>query len=84
MPNLITPPELAEEIANEINRYGVHKPEFENDGEALKDCPCRMCYVMDLTRRIRESVRNEGMLAFHQMDLAFFPELGQSPNQESK
>lgn len=55
MPNLITPPELAEEIANEIGRYGTHREEDEN-------CPCRICYVADLTERIRQATINEHML----------------------
>jgi len=56
MPNLETPDELAEEIANKLYIYGSH----DDAGECPKDC--RICFTVDLTRRIRESVKNEELL----------------------
>jgi hypothetical protein len=63
MPELETPEELAEKIANWCGVYGAHGDQYEPDGVRCTDeKPCRSCFVMDLTRRIREAVANEKLL----------------------
>jgi hypothetical protein len=59
MPNLETPPQLAEVLANEFGIYGAH-PEGRDDRE---NCDCRVCFVSSVTERIRQAVLNEHLLA---------------------
>jgi hypothetical protein len=54
MPNLETPDELAENIADLCGVYGGH-----NEDEKQ---PCRICFTGDMTYRIREAVKNENRL----------------------
>jgi len=54
MPHAETPPDLAEDIADMLGVYGV-SPETHADG-----CECRLCFTLGMSRRIRESVENEG------------------------
>lgn len=58
MPNLETPDELAEQIADWCGVYGAaeHKNDYPDT------CKCRMCFIGEVVRRIRESVRNEQLL----------------------
>ena len=56
MPQLETPDELADLIANWLHCYGSHS----DDGECAKDC--RLCFTVAVTERIRESVKNEKLL----------------------
>lgn len=55
-------PELPEDLAADIlSRFAaVWEEHIPNIGSA---CLCRSCEAADLTRRIRESVRNEAKLA---------------------
>lgn len=53
MPFLETPDELADEIADCIGVYGAH------DDKCSANRPCRVCFVSDLTARIRASVLND-------------------------
>lgn len=53
-PNLETPAELAEWLADQTNIYGVPDGSFDHDA----DCPCRICWVIDVEARIRASVEN--------------------------
>lgn len=59
LPNLETPPELAEEIANNLDCYGkcTEMPGFPCD-----EPYCRPHFVAAMTKRIREAVLNEHML----------------------
>lgn len=54
MPNLETPEELADEIADLVGIYGGHE-----DGESKT---CRVCFVSGFADRIRQSVKNEERL----------------------
>ena len=56
MPNLETPDELADEIANWLGVYGAH------DENCTEEKECRCCFVLGLTERIRQAVRNEELL----------------------
>ena len=51
MPYLETPQELAEALADLVGVYGGH------DDDEPK--PCRICWTMDMTDRIRKAVENE-------------------------
>lgn len=64
MPNLETPGELADELANLMGVYGSHTPRC-GDHASLKTCECRICFVTELTARIRQSVANENLLNGH-------------------
>lgn len=59
MPNLITPPELADEIADKLGVYGACAVPFGSpcDGK------CRPSFTSDLAERIRMATINEHMLA---------------------
>ncbi len=52
---LETPEELADKIADWCGVYGSH-----TDGEKN---PCRICFVDEVTERIRKSVENEAKLS---------------------
>ncbi len=43
--------ELAEHIADLAGVYGVPDEDDENHSEK---CPCRMCFVSDISQRVRE------------------------------
>ncbi len=75
MPYLITPSELADELADIFGVYGAHDKECGLDPEnplervdsttmkgILKAKPCRVCWVELVTARIRDSVANEKRL----------------------
>ena len=53
-----TPSELADAIADMLGIYG-NGPEF---GDHPDDCKCRMCFVIRMEDRIRDSVENEEFL----------------------
>jgi len=55
MPYIETPADIAEDMANQIGVYGA----AEEHGD---DCSCRVCFVIELTARIRQSVEHENML----------------------
>jgi len=60
MPNLETPDELAEQVADWCMVYGGGP---ENGSDHPENCKCRMCFTGMVARRIREAVRNEQVLA---------------------
>lgn len=60
MPNLETPDELADHIADLAGIYGAHGEEETSTCTDAK--PCRVCFVSGMTDRIREAVRNEALL----------------------
>lgn len=52
MPHIEMPQDIAEELADLLGIY--------NSAEShLEDCKCRVCFVIGITDRIRESVANE-------------------------
>ena len=51
MPFIETPTDLAETIADQLGIYGAHE-----DSEVVT---CRVCFVPELVKRIRDSVENE-------------------------
>lgn len=55
MPFIETPEDIAEELADTLGIYGAAKEHNEN-------CKCRVCFVVDMTDRIRQAVRNEHLL----------------------
>ena len=61
MPNIETPEELAEQIANWVGVYGSGLDD-EHDEPLHKAHQCRVCFVSALTHRIRQSVANEQAL----------------------
>ena len=61
MPHRETPDELAEHLATLLGVYGAAEDHKD-------DCECRVCFVSDMTARIRESVKNEAL--FNQLDQA--------------
>jgi len=56
MPHLETPDELADSLADKLGVYGVHDDLCSVD-------PCRVCFVSEMTQRIRDAVANEVRLA---------------------
>lgn len=58
MPLIETPKDLAETIADMVGVYG-HGP----DGDHPGDCPCRICFVIEMAERIRASAENERRLS---------------------
>ena len=58
MVELETVDELAEELADMLGIYGDW-PEF---GDHPDDCKCRVCFVIRMEDRIRDSVENEEFL----------------------
>jgi len=58
MPYYETIDELAEWIANIAGVYGCG-PEDDNHPN---DCKCRICFVGDISARMREAVENENMI----------------------
>lgn len=69
MPNFETPGELAELLADWLGIYGS-LPQYDNGPQHDLDCQCeheehcrcRMCFVLPMTARIRQSVKNEKAL----------------------
>lgn len=57
MPQLETPDELAEQIADWCGVYGSGP-----DGDHPKDCKCRNCFTFEVEQRIRQSVNNEKII----------------------
>ena len=57
MPYLETVDEFAEALADMIGIYGCGP-----EGDHLSDCKCRICFVSEMTNRIRQSVANEQKL----------------------
>jgi len=56
MPMKETPDELAESVADMAGVYGAATaPPGGHDD----DCGCRLCFTVEMARRIRESVANE-------------------------
>jgi hypothetical protein len=55
MPQMETPAELAEYWADSLGIYSAAE-------EHKEDCQCRVCFVSDMTARIRDSVKNEQIL----------------------
>lgn len=56
MPNLETPEELAEKIADWLGVYGAHGDESNPEGITCTDeKPCRACFVAYRFRARRES-----------------------------
>lgn len=53
-----TPGELADAIADMLGIYGIG-PEF---GDHPDECECRMCFVIRMEDRIRDSVENDKFL----------------------
>lgn len=68
MPNIETVGELAEAIADYSGVWGANNCQCgcneneEWDGDHQDDCACRMCFVSEITRRIKESVNNSQIL----------------------
>ncbi len=50
MPFVEMPEELAEDLANDLGIYGVHGEDCE-----MGDKWCRMCWVSNMTNRIRQA-----------------------------
>jgi len=50
------PKDLAEEIADELSIYDIAE-------EHEEDCNCRVCFVIGLTKRIRDSRDSELVLS---------------------
>jgi hypothetical protein len=57
MVELETVEELAEDIANMADVYGIST--FKEHEES---CECRVCFVLRMTERIRQAVANEKLL----------------------
>ena len=53
MPYIETPSDLAEKIADLCGVFGAGP-----DDDHADDCPCRICFVVGMEYRIRESVKN--------------------------
>lgn len=78
LPHLETPDELADHIADQVGIYGAHE-----DESCTEQRPCRPCYVLDLTERIRAAVQNENLLvAMEQMPAPAPPRVRVPPAAE--
>ena len=72
MPYIETPDELAEKIADYANVYSRNGCECgcaaEGGGDHDESCICRLCFVGDIEKRIRQSARNEKILMLVALD----------------
>lgn len=64
MPYLETVEELAESLATSLGIYATRRFLLEGDESSghHDECPCRQCWCGRMERRIREAVRNEGII----------------------
>lgn len=56
MPFIETPQDIAEELADALGIYGAVEEHEES-------CSCRVCFVIEMTERIRQSVENENVIS---------------------